>query len=166
MEIKYELILHGMPRVEVNDIEYNTIGSFQTSNSNTPVYYIFRWTVNLYTLQGEYICHAFDPPVIIPKGGLVFPAKFMTSMRKTSYWYHDPDEAIPIMVKLKQFVIPYIELIQKNNAPDNLSSCFTGYADMNPHLLSEHYHQIILDKIEARENLNHDEYVGMKITTM
>ena len=30
---------------------------------------------------------------------------------------------------------------------------------MNPHLLSEHYHQIILDRIEARENLNHDEYV-------
>ena len=30
---------------------------------------------------------------------------------------------------------------------------------MNPHLLSEHNHQIILDKIEARENLNHDEYV-------
>ena len=30
---------------------------------------------------------------------------------------------------------------------------------MNPHLWSEHDHQIILDKIEARENLNHDEYV-------
>ena len=30
---------------------------------------------------------------------------------------------------------------------------------MKPHLLSEHDHQIILDKIEARENLNHDEYV-------
>ena len=30
---------------------------------------------------------------------------------------------------------------------------------MNPHLLSEHYHQIILDKIESRENINHDEYV-------
>ena len=30
---------------------------------------------------------------------------------------------------------------------------------MNPHLLSEHDHQIILDKIKARENLNHDEYV-------
>ena len=30
---------------------------------------------------------------------------------------------------------------------------------MNPYLLSEHDHQIILDKIEARENLNHDEYV-------
>ena len=30
---------------------------------------------------------------------------------------------------------------------------------MNPHLLSEHNHQIILDQIEARENLNHDEYV-------
>ena len=30
---------------------------------------------------------------------------------------------------------------------------------MNPRSLSEHDHQIILDKIEARENLNHDEYV-------
>ena len=30
---------------------------------------------------------------------------------------------------------------------------------MNPHLLFEHDHQIILDKIEARENLNYDEYV-------
>ena len=30
---------------------------------------------------------------------------------------------------------------------------------MNPHLLSEHDHQIILDNIEARENIYHDEYV-------
>ena len=30
---------------------------------------------------------------------------------------------------------------------------------MNPRLLSKHDHQIILDKIEARENINHDEYV-------
>ena len=29
----------------------------------------------------------------------------------------------------------------------------------NPCLLSEHDHQVILGKIEARENLNHDEYV-------
>ena len=29
---------------------------------------------------------------------------------------------------------------------------------MKPHLLSEHNHQIILDKIEGRENINHDEY--------
>ena len=30
---------------------------------------------------------------------------------------------------------------------------------MNPHLLSEHDNQIILDKIEASKILNHDEYV-------
>ena len=30
---------------------------------------------------------------------------------------------------------------------------------MNLHLLSEHDYQIILDKIEPRENLNHDKYV-------
>ena len=64
------------------------------------------------------------------------------------------------MVNLKQVVMPYIELIQEKNTTNNLPSSFKGYADMNPHLLSEHDHQIILDKIEARDNLNHDEYVG------
>ena len=78
-------------------------------------------------------------------------------MRKTSYWYHEPYEAISVAVKLKQVGIPYIELIQDNNTTNNLPSRFKGYADMNPHLLSEHYHQIILDRIEARENLNHNE---------
>ena len=55
--------------------------------------------------------------------------------------------------------MPYIELIQDKNTTDKFSSSFKGYADMNPHLLSEHDHQIILDKIEARENISHDEYV-------
>ena len=30
---------------------------------------------------------------------------------------------------------------------------------MNPRLLSVHNHQVILEKIDARENINHDEYV-------
>ena len=55
--------------------------------------------------------------------------------------------------------MPYIEFIQDNNTENKLPSRFKGYANMNPHLLSEHDHQIILDKIEGRENLNHDEYV-------
>ena len=32
----------------------------------------------------------------------------MTPMRKTSYYYHDTDEATPVMVKLKKVVMPYI----------------------------------------------------------
>ena len=80
-------------------------------------------------------------------------------MRKFSCWYHDPDKEIPGMVKLKQIVMPYIELIQDKNATNNFLSSFKGYADMNPHLLSEHDHQIILDNIEAKENLKYYEYV-------
>ena len=63
------------------------------------------------------------------------------------------------MVKLKQVVVPFIELIQYNNTMNVLPLCFKGYAYMNPHLSFEHDHQIISDKIEARENINHDEYV-------
>ena len=40
-----------------------------------------------------------------------------------------------------------------------MASNFKGYADTNPHLLYEHYHQIILDNIEARENLNYNEVI-------
>ena len=83
----------------------------------------------------------------------------MTPMRKTSYCYHDPDEAIPVVVKLRQVVMPYIELIQDKNTINNFPSRFKGYNDMNPHLLSKHDNHRILDEIEARENLNHDEYV-------
>ena len=50
-------------------------------------------------------------------------------------------------------------MIQYNNTTKKFPLHFKGYADINPHLLSEHDHQIILDKIEARENINHDEYV-------
>ena len=104
-----------MNQASAGDIDYNTIGTFQISDSNTPWYYIVQFTVNAYTLKEKYTCHAFDPPVIIPEGELVCPAKFMTAMRKTSYWYHNPDKAISLMVKLKKVVMPFIELIQYNN---------------------------------------------------
>ena len=135
------------------------MSAFQASECNTHGYYIVKWTGNAYTLQGEYKCHAFNPPVIIPEGELVFPSKFMTPMIKTPHWYHDPNEAIPVRVKLKQVVMPLVELIQENNTTNNLPLRYKGYADMNPCLLSVHNHQVILEKIEAIGNLNHDEYV-------
>ena len=83
-------------------------------------------------------------------------------MRKTSYWYHDLDESTTVMVNLKQVVMPYIEFIQDNNITNKFPSSSKGYTDMNPYLSSEHDHQIILDKIETREDINHNEYVDDK----
>ena len=57
------------------------------------------------------------------------------------------------MVKLKQVVMPLIELIQENNTTNGLPLRYKGYADMNPCLLYVHDHQVILGKIEAREIL-------------
>ena len=108
MEIEDELVLSGKTWSESEKIENNMIGAFQTSNSNIPGYYIFRCTGNAYTIQEPYTCHAFNPPVIISEGGLVCLDKFMTPMRKTSYWYDEPDEAIHVMVKSKPVLIPYI----------------------------------------------------------
>ena len=80
-KIKYELVLHGMTWAEAENIEYNTIGAFKTSDSNTPGYYIVQWIGNVYTLKEKYTRHKFDPPVIIPEGELVCPSNFMTPMR-------------------------------------------------------------------------------------
>ena len=83
----------------------------------------------------------------------------MTPMKKTSHWYHKTNKAIPVMVKLKQVVMPLIEFIQDNNTTNKLPLFYKGYAGMNPRLLYVHDHQVKLEKIEARENLKHDEYV-------
>ena len=83
----------------------------------------------------------------------------MTPTRKNFYYYHNPYEAILVMVKLKQAVMPYVDFIQYSNTTNKFPSHFKGCADMNRHLLSEHDHQMILDKVEGKENLNHGEYV-------
>ena len=71
----------------------------------------------------------------------------MTPMIKTSHWYHEPNEAMPVMVKLKQVFMPLIQLIQVNNTTNKLPLRYKGYADMNPCLLSVHDHQVVLEKI-------------------
>ena len=48
----------------------------------------------------------------------------MTPVRKTSYLHHDPDEAIPVVVSLKQVVMPDIEFIQDKNTTNKLPSRF------------------------------------------
>ena len=101
MEIKYELVLQGMTQAAAYKIKYNTMGAFQTSDCNTHGYYIVKQTGNAYTLKEMNKCHAFNPTVIIPEVELVCPAKFMTPMRKKSYLYHEQNEVIPVMVKLK-----------------------------------------------------------------
>ena len=50
-------------------------------------------------------------------------------------------------------------MIQEKNTKNNLPLQYKGYSDMNPCLLSVRDHQVILEKIEARKNINHDEYV-------
>ena len=46
-----------MTQAAADDIEYNTMGDFQTSDKNTHEYYIFKWTGNAYTLQEKYNFH-------------------------------------------------------------------------------------------------------------
>ena len=63
MEIKDELVLQGMNQAAADEIEYNTMGAFQTSDCNTHEYYIVKWTGNAYTpsqrglvVRAKYFC--------------------------------------------------------------------------------------------------------------
>ena len=58
MTIKYEFFLQGMTQAAANDIEYNTMGEFQTINCNTHGYYIVKCTGNAYTYSKYiYVMH-------------------------------------------------------------------------------------------------------------
>ena len=90
----------------------------------------------------------------------------MTSMKKTSHWYHKTNEAIPVMVKLKQVVLPLIELIQDKKTTNNVPLRYKGYTDMNSCLLSVHNHQVILEKLKREKILIMMNTWKKKITTM
>ena len=90
----------------------------------------------------------------------------MAPMRKTSYWYNDPEETIHAMVKLKKDVMPYIELIQHNNTTNKLPLRYKGYVDMNPRLLSVYYHQVILETLKQEKILTMMNMWKKKITTI
>ena len=51
MKIKDELVLQGMTQAAADEIEYNTMGAFQTSDCNTHGYYIVKCTGYAYTLH-------------------------------------------------------------------------------------------------------------------
>ena len=46
MKIKDEIVLQGMNQAAADNIEYITMGAFQTSDKNTHGCYIVKWTDN------------------------------------------------------------------------------------------------------------------------
>ena len=54
MKIEDEIVLQGMTQAAADEIEYNTMGVFQTSDCNTHGCYIVKFTGDSYTLQGKY----------------------------------------------------------------------------------------------------------------
>ena len=51
MDIKDDLFLDGMTWKAADEFKTIRLVHLKTINSNTPGYYIFRWTGNAYTLQ-------------------------------------------------------------------------------------------------------------------
>ena len=153
-DYRHELVLSGMSWAAADQIEMDTMGAFQTSDPDTPGYYIVQWVGEAYTLQEQYSCHAFDPPNIICEGEMVCEAKFWTPMNKGSFWYYEPGEDINVMVNLNQVVMPCLELLSKT-----LPREFKQHSEMHPKFLSPNTHKELLDKIAARDNLNRDVYV-------
>ena len=59
-----------------------------------------------------------------------------------------------------------LQAIQYNNTTNKLPLRYKGYADMNPHLLSVHNHQVILEKLKQEKILTMMNMWKKKITTM
>jgi hypothetical protein len=77
-------------------------------------------------------------------------------MGHSSFWYHDPPEILPVMVKMKQVI--HANLTFKGiTATNRLPLRFGGYKDMSPRLLIESNHDLMLQEISRREILEYTE---------
>jgi hypothetical protein len=153
-----EMILSGLAYSSAQHVELGEFGAFETKDKTTLGYYIVKWTATPYTLQEQFICDAFNPPIIIPPGEMVCAAKFMNPVSKDSLWYHEPPEDLNVTVKMKQVVMAQIDMEPVSNET-KLPHRFKGYANMNPRLLASSIHDDILDNIRARDSYNYTEEV-------
>eukprot|EP00978_Attheya_sp_CCMP212_P040615 scaffold223812_cov45-Attheya_sp.AAC.1 len=79
-------------------------------------------------------------------------------MSKGTHWYHEPDDDVFVMVKIKQVVMTDINM-NAVTATNTLPRKWAGYIDKNPHCLDDDDQAIIWDKISGRENYNYTETV-------
>ena len=80
----------------------------------------------------------------------------MNPLGTNSFWYHDPPEALPLMVKLKQVIHANLTF-NGITAPNTLPHQLCGYKYMSPHFLIKSHQDINLNEITHREILDHRE---------
>jgi hypothetical protein len=63
-------------KVESLRVEEGKIGAFQTEDPDSDGYYLVKWTSTPYRLEEAHELTEYNPPIIVPKGGLVADAVY------------------------------------------------------------------------------------------
>ena len=121
-----ETIIDGISSVFGEHIVINNYGASQTEYVATSGYYIVQWTEIPYVLTEPYAFFECTPPQIVPEGTFVYKANFLNQLGTNSFWYHEPPETLPVMVKMKQVIhadLKYDDITALNQ----LTHQFWGY---------------------------------------
>jgi hypothetical protein len=76
-------------------VQEGKIGAFQTEGPDSDGYYLVNWTSTQYRLEEARELMEYNPPIIVPKGGLVADAAYFnqvghgpTLVQTSTHFYH------------------------------------------------------------------------------
>jgi hypothetical protein len=72
-------------KVESLHVEEGKIGAFQTEAPNLDGYYLVKWTSTPYRLEEARELTKYNPPILVPKGGLVADAAYFNQVSR-AHW--------------------------------------------------------------------------------
>ena len=137
-------------KVESLCVQEDNVGAFLTEDPDSDGYYLVRWTSTPYRLEEARNLTEYDPPILVPKGGLVADAVYFNQVPRAPRWY--TAAAISTTVRLQQVIIADLTLFDEMEGSRLPNTCNkTEARRKGAQKVSEHDHGRLLDEISRME---------------
>jgi hypothetical protein len=139
-------------KVESLCVQEDNVGAFLTEDPESDGYYLVRWTSTPYRLEEARELTEYDPPILVPKGGLVADAVYFNQVPRAQRWYTTTD--IATTVRLQQVIIADLTLFDEMEGSRLPNTCNkTEARRKGAQKVSNHDHGRLLDEISRMEIL-------------
>ena len=155
-------VLAGKTARIAEQIEIGNFGAFATLDEDADGYYLIKFTSKPYTLQAAVELKMYDPPIRIETGELVCDAEYFNKVPGASLWYTATaaQDAVTV-VRVQQVVAADLKpaaISEENKLPIGMSKKNKADATKKKAVkISAEEHEVILDEICRREELEHEE---------
>jgi hypothetical protein len=155
-------VLAGKTARMAEAISKNTFGAFSTEDPDADSYYLIFFTSDVYTLQQDIELKEYDPPMILKAGELVVNADYYNKVPGAQLWYTH-NKVDKTVVRVQQVVAADLHVApisETNKLPPGMNKKNKADATKQKAIkVSSEDHELILDEICRREELEQEELV-------